>query len=104
MKKISFTISKVLGKVCPTLSLSAELKSSWNDIIGNDLSELAEFVEAKFEKNNQVAIFINILSSASLIFKYKSEEIKENIKNLTGASEIRFIIKQVSCIGSKDAA
>ncbi len=104
MKKISLTISKIIGNVCPSLSLNAELKSEWNNIVKKELLNLTEFSEAKYGKNNEIVVIVNVLNSAAVLFRYESEEIKANILKLTGASKVKLIIKQVSNLEAQDAA
>lgn len=98
MKKVAFTISKIIGNLTPTLSLSVEIKTSWNQIVGKELSELTTFYDAKYTGKNELAVIVKVLSSASIIARYSSSKIIENLSKLTGISKINLIFQNVSFI------
>ena len=92
MQRISSTVSKVIGSVCPNLSLSIELKSIWSEIVGEEFVALTSLREARY---------INVLSSAAIIFKYNSAEITDRISKLVGIRDVKLVIKQVADLNPK---
>lgn len=107
MKKISGTISKLIGKVCPTLSMNVELKAAWSTIVGSELEQMTEFDEAKYKKDGTIVVLINVLSSATTLFKYQIPEITNAITKIVGNEKVKLISKQVSEMNkgkTKDAA
>ena len=93
MQRISSTVSKVIGSVCPNLSLSIELKSIWSEIVGEEFVALTSLREARY--------IINVLSSAAIIFKYNSAEITDRISKLVGIRDVKLVIKQVADLNPK---
>lgn len=101
MKKVSSVVSNVIGSVCPDFALNAVLKNTWDDIVGSDFSNLTSFLWAKYNSSGQVCVFLNVLSSASVMFRYKSLSIKENISKLLGVDQIDLVVKNVLDLGSE---
>jgi len=100
MQRISSTVSKVIGSVCPNLSLSIELKSIWSEIVGEEFVALTSLREARYI-NDGISVCINVLSSAAIIFKYNSAEITDRISKLVGIRDVKLVIKQVADLNPK---
>lgn len=101
MKKISSVVSNVIGAVCPELNLNVVLKNTWDDIVGNDFSSLTSFLWAKYNSSGRLCVFLNVLSSASVMFRYKSLSIKGNITKLLGVDRVDLVVKNVLDLGAE---
>ena len=98
MKRVSFTIDKIIGTFSPTLALNVEIKNSWNKLVGNELAEFTTFHDSKYTGKNELSVIVKVISSASILVRYHSAKIIENLSNLTGISKIKLIFQHVSFI------
>lgn len=108
MEHISSSVRELIGKVCPVLPLGLAVKAEWKEIVGEEMSLLSSLSEIKFGMNDELCIIVEVLNSASILFKCSFPEIKDKIYKITGyaTDKITLIIKQVSSIDReyKDAA
>ncbi len=108
MNKAATLLNDLIGRVCPALPLGLAIKAEWRGIVGEEMAEFASFAEVKFCIDNELTVVVEVLSSASLMFKYSSMEIKDKISKIVGFSvaKINLVIKQVSIIDAeyRDAA
>ncbi len=98
MKRVSFTIDKIIGTFSPTLALNVEIKNSWNKLVGNELAEFTTFHDSKYTGKNELSVIVKVISSASILVRYHSAKIIENLSNLTGISKIKLIFQHASFI------
>ena len=103
MDKASTLVSDLIGRVCPALPLGLAIKAEWHDIVGEEMVKFASFSEVKFGIENELTVIVEVLSSASLIFRYSLMEIKDKISKIAGYSvtKINLIIKQVSSLSTE---
>ena len=108
VKKILDSVNDLIGQVCPAYPIGFAIKSEWENIVGKDMAKLATFSEIKLGCDDKLCIVVEVLNSASVVFRYNFMDIKDKISKVTGysATHIDIIIKQVSSIGAKykDAA
>ena len=108
VKKILDSVNDLIGQVCPAYPIGFAIKSEWENIVGKDMAKLATFSEIKLGCDDKLCIVVEVLNSASVVFRYNFMDIKDKISKVTGysATHIDIIIKQVSRIGAKykDAA
>ena len=108
VNKASTVLNDLIGRVCPALPLGLAIKAEWRGIVGEEMAEFASFSEVRFGIDNELTVIVEVLSSASLMFKYSSMEIKDKISKIVGYSveKIKLVIKQVSSIDAeyRDAA
>ncbi|MDR1390763.1 MAG: hypothetical protein LBI95_00090 [Holosporales bacterium] len=97
MKKISSAISSIIGTM-PTLSLSIAIKSSWNDIVGDELSNFMAFSVAKYTGKNELSVIVKMISSASVLAKYNTSNIIYNLSKLTGIEKVKLIFQHTSSL------
>ncbi len=108
MERISSSVRGLIGKVCPAFPLGLAVKAEWKEIVGEEMSSFSSFSEIKFDMDNELCVVVEVLNSASILFKCHFPEIKDKISKITGYAfdKITLIIKQVSNISHeyKDAA
>ena len=108
VKKISDSVNDLIGQVCPAYPIGCAIKSEWENIVGRDMAKLSTFSKIKLGRDDKLCIVVEVLNSASVVFRYNFMDIKDKISKVTGysATRIDIIIKQVSSIGEKykDAA
>ncbi len=98
MKKFSCVATKIVGKLSSTLNLYVQLKSSWTDLVGNELKTFLHLSSIKYTGKNELTVFIKTLSSASLIIKHNSDNISRSISNLLGISNIKLVFQHTSIL------
>jgi hypothetical protein len=104
VRRISAAIGNVIGGYRTTLSINLKLKSKWNDIIGERLTDETSFHDARYVGPNALAVTINTLSSAALLVKYNTENIVYNIERLTGVSNVKLYFKHTNSIAIRKEA
>lgn len=98
MEQVSNLVNNLLCRVCPTLPLGIAINREWREIVGDEMAQFSSFSEVKFCMNDAICIVVNVLNSASMLFRYNSTEINDKLSKLTGysADKISLVIKQIS--------
>lgn len=60
--------------------LTAEISKAWRDIVGDELFKISAVKLVKYTSKFSISIHIQIINSASLLLKYKEDQIKNNIR------------------------
>ena len=99
-------MNKVLSKVCPGVVLGASIKSAWDDVVGVDLSKLSELTDVKLHRDGELAVFIEVLSSAAVLLRCNLPQIVSNIVKITGFQNTRVVVHQTLALrnDTKNAA
>ena len=108
MERVAISVNGIIGRVCPMLPLNIALKTAWAEIIGSNLREFVSFSGVRLGVDGELCVLVKVVSSASIVFRFSSEEIIDKISKLSGrtTSQIKLVVKQVlkSDMGYRDAA
>ena len=103
MARVSNTVNDLIGRVCPAFPFWLAIKEEWENVVGEEMARLTSLPEIKFGMSNELNVFVEVLDSASIMFKYNVTETKDKISKITGYSvmQINLIIKQVITIDAE---
>jgi hypothetical protein len=93
MRKISAALGKIVGGYRPEISLNLLLKSVWDDVVGQDLVDVTEFVEAKYIGSNKISVCIKVLNSAIIFARHAEKNIVYAIEKLTSIPETSLVFR-----------
>ena len=100
MQRVAFVMNKVLSEVCPALALGASIRASWRDVVGSELCKLSELADVKLLRGDGLFVFVDVLSSAAVLWKYNLPLIAHNIAEITGNQNVRVVIHQTMFLRS----
>ncbi|MDR1034608.1 MAG: hypothetical protein LBL32_01585 [Holosporales bacterium] len=83
--------------------LNILLKKEWVSIVGMDLCDVSEFVEAKFVGKGSIDVHCCIVGSASIQARGLEKDIAERVRTLTSSQNVRIFFKQCSSIPGRKA-